>query len=230
MATTPKRHLPSSSEPWGRSVDDQLRSLSALVSRNSQDTTNTLKGLNSALTTLAGQVEAIASAQARATEAIEKLSGLRTQVSDPVDLMEFIAAGDGARKIFPSNTTLTVEMSPNTQLLVTICGDMTAAPRGTATARGDLFVAGASFELEGSADYYFGSNNTTASLKNQVLEDGEVVSTATSVTRSIVVARRPGTYTLRAGLIGYKSVSGEDAIIAANNMILIAQIIPGDGF
>lgn len=58
-AVVPRRNLPANAEPWGRSVDDRLASVQTTLTRQQQDTSNSLSALNSTVTGLGEQVATV---------------------------------------------------------------------------------------------------------------------------------------------------------------------------
>lgn len=57
--TRPRRNLPPVAEPWGRSVDSDLRAFEQTLSRQNDDITNSFKMVNSTMKTFAQQIQAL---------------------------------------------------------------------------------------------------------------------------------------------------------------------------
>lgn len=86
--TRPRRNLPPVSEPWGRSVDDDLKALQQSNERLVQDSLNSFKMVNSTMKTFAAQIESLntlttelAAAQATLTATQATLSAQQATLS-----------------------------------------------------------------------------------------------------------------------------------------------------
>ena len=203
----PPHNLNPDSVPWGRSIQDRVRSMSY--------------SLDNLLVSSAGDNRAIAGQMGALGRQIEDLSGRSSHTTNPPDVT--VTHGTGTGQVGPVSSTMTFpapQGSSRTAILV-VSGVYTWT--GTNTNPGDIGSSvQAILEIRLNGVRVWSTTTLVQSLTLAPASQGEAI----SAVASLRVPSTPSTYELR--LYTYKSFSGGTALDGARLGSISATLTYGD--
>ena len=203
----PPHNLNPDSVPWGRSIQDRVRSMSY--------------SLDNLIVSSAGDNRAIAGQMGALGRQIEDLSGRSSHTTNPPDVT--VIHGTGTGQVGPVSSTMsfpTPQGSSRTAILV-VSGVYTWT--GTNTNPGDIGSSvQAILEIRLNGVRVWSTTTLVQSLTLAPASQGEAI----SAVASLRVPSTPSTYELR--LYTYKSFSGGTALDGARLGSISATLTYGD--
>lgn len=231
----PRRNLPPDAEPWGRWVEDNVTGLGQSATSSDQGTANGLGAINGALQQLSNQIASVATAVTAATTAVTKLASLQTY-ADQSPTQTLATPNNNTFVNGTSGPSVTFTPADNTNVLVTISASRIGHTITRMTTGGAQVVSALTFEVSGNPTYAFGLNTTTS----QFGQDTSFTQAASpSYSPAVISSPMSRTFLVTGLTAGVQQTinlrlrgrsTSTAATHQADDITLVAQIIPGPGF
>lgn len=208
MPFKPDNNLPPGSQPWAREIVGAVDSAQFQANRANLNNKNAFKTINATLDQLAEQ-------QAELAQQQEYLAGLKT-VADEVGGFDFVAATvNGAWTWVGSSASVTLNV-PTGRVLVTVhCSFMDAIVNPFASMWYGVGYSLSASPLTAAYSYSFGFGDSS----------GASTEYGSNISLVDVKTVTPGEHTFTASRAYYGSSLASGAMLKANSLRLIVQVI-----